>query len=228
MKRNHPYTVNIVPIQYNPENFGSLNFHVPTATTITPEPINHIYHPRMAAPLAHPMWNENTSFIRTLNAAFEISHYNPCNGYRVDSSGLIYNPITSEEASAGVISAMAIGVDTTKDSDRMTTSGTHIINTEDYGMRYVLPSKDGKMLDLGPVEHACVVGNNDRPEGIYVPMCNTKAIADGITILKEFFNIATEGNKDLLAPFEDDEELPAPDYHHDHKCICDDGCKYKK
>lgn len=226
MNRNHPYAVKVVPVQYNPENFGSLNLPTPTATTTAPKPINHIYHPRMA-PLAHPMWNENTSFIRTLNKMFEVSCYNPCNGYHVDSSGLIYDPATSEEASAGVISAVAIGVDTTKDSDRMITSCTHVVNTEDYGLRYVCHTKDGKMLDLGPVEHACIIGNNDRPEGVYVPMCNTKAMADGITMLKEFFKVATEDNKDL-PPFEDDEELPAPDYHHDHKCICGGNCKCKK
>lgn len=226
MKRNHPYVV-ATPMAPNPENFGTLNFPVPTATTVTPEPIYPVYQPRVAAPIGHSMWNENTSFINTLSKMFNVSCYNPSSGYRIDSAGLVYNPATSEEAATGVISAVAAGIDTTKSDDRLITTGTHIINTEDYGLRYVCPTKEGRMLDLGPVEHTCIIGNNNRPEGVYVPLCNTKAMADGITILKDFFDVATEGDKDLL-PFEDADELPAPDYHHEHKCKCGGNCKCKK
>lgn len=222
MKRNYPYTFHHAP---NPENFGKLNHPVPVTTSITPTPIKH-YQPKVA-PVSHPMWNENTYFINTLEKMFRVNGYDPINGYSIDSDGLIYAPTTGEEATAGVISAMAIGVDTTKNDDRLTTGSTHIINTEDYGLRYVCPTKDGRMLDLGPVEHACIVGNNTRPEGIYVPICNTKAMADGITMLKEFFNKATEDDRDLI-PFEDCEKLPAPDYNkHEHKCSCGGNCKSK-
>lgn len=186
-KRNHPY--------YNTD--AAIAHHQPTpAPTPVPFSNNPFYQPRIADPI-NSRWMENEKRTIFLAEMYKRDTYNRGMGYAIDDVGYIYSPETGDEAMCGVISAQVIASQTDKDCKTCMVAPTNIVNTEDCGLRYVQVSETGHVLDLGPVEHTCVIGNINRPEGIYVPTCNTKAMADGITLLNELYRISTEDDRDL-------------------------------
>ena len=216
-KRNHPYFNPIVeekkPI--NQQNVVACN---------NVQPVE--YEPRMAQPWS-PKWIDNQNYVKALGEAMKHSAYLPEHGYCIDNKGYIWDPTSENEARAGVIAGIAIASDV-NDPNMVITGRTHIINTEDCGLRHVHMNEHGFAVDLGPVENTCIIGNIDRPEGVYVPMCNTRAIADGIVFLNKVMEESIENNADLVdtkakalpsAPFEDE--------HHECACACGGKCKCK-
>lgn len=192
-KRNHPYYNQITPTSPN----QSVAVHKQNDVPFAPAPFEPFYNPRIANP-AQPRWmaNENKTFF--FAEMFARDAYHRGLGYNIDGYGYIYHPETGNEACGGIISAEVVGSysDESK-NDKIQIAPTHIVNTEDYGLRYAQYTERGEVLDLGPVEHACILGNIDRPEGVFVPTCNTKAMADGMHLLNEMFKIATKDDQDL-------------------------------
>ena len=242
MNRNHPYFAKQIPAPIpKQEDFDELPFEVPSATEPYPAPV---YNPEIA-PLHRPMWMNNEYGIPVLGSLFQNHCYDKNKGYHIDNEGLIYDPTTSKDARTGIISAMAVGIDSKNPNgnNNVICANTHIINTEDAGLRYVHYNSAGEVVDVGPVEHVCIIGNTNRPEGIYIPMCNTKAMADGSMFLEEMIAIATKNDEDL-PPFEEDILQPVVEdlsngvsnvcnddhhsKHHIHKCKCGGKCKCHK
>lgn len=203
------------------------------------------YTPRVISTV--PMWKEfKDRMIKDKNDLFATNFVSPYNGYYVDDEfGTIRNISDDNKSHGGILAATIMDVD--PDAIVHTAPAT-IINTEDAGLRYVQCSKDGSMMDMGPVESVCLVGNHNRPEGIYVPIYNTKAVADSIVILQEYFDQVTKDDVDI-PPYEDAamEAFVAPEVdfkyiappaelteHHEHdnshngNCKCGGNCKCKK
>ena len=105
-------------------------------------------------------------------------------GYTVDNHGFIVNYDGVANIYDGIIHAMVITPDKNGDVNM---ADVQIINTENAGFRYVT-GKNENMVDAGPVQNVCVVGNRERPEGIYIPTSNLKAVADGIVLMNRFLN----------------------------------------
>lgn len=55
-----------------------------------------------------------------------------------------------------------------------------IVNTINKGFRYAAVDKNGNTIDLGPVIAPCIIGNVNRPEGIYIPVSSREAMTEGI------------------------------------------------
>lgn len=223
MNRNHPYFKSMAPTLLPP---------VPKqVTTPAPAPITPAYVPMMAC-VSHPMWMPKEQEIQCLDTIFEKNNtYGPHRGYEIDGAGFIYTPYTGDDAYGGVIAAHAFDLG---ENGEVRWAPVNIVNTEDAGLRYAFTNKNGCVKDVGPVESACIVGNYDRPEGLYVPMCNTKAMADGMEMLKEMIQIATKDDRDL-PPFDPIEEIPMNALPKNikvdaiipvaHECACGGECK---
>lgn len=192
MNRNHPYFKSMTPVPAPAPN--------PVATpTVAYQPG---YVPVMAC-VANPMWMDKRQEIKCLDTIFEKNNtYDPDTGYMIDGAGFIHNPYVVDDVYGGVIAAHAFDLDI--ENDKVRWAPVNIVNTEDAGLRYAYTNKNGCIKDVGPVESACIIGNYARPEGLYIPTCNTKAMADGMEILKEMIAIATKDDRDL-PPFELDE-----------------------
>lgn len=152
------------------------------------------YIPKMAC-VSKPMWMQNAYRTEFLNSMFSHDCYSRDRGNYIDSTGHVCDD--AGDARSGIIRGMAISIDT-DNHNTLKVGSVNIINTEDAGLRYVHCSKYGTTIDIGPVEHVCVVGNDERPEGIYVPICNTKAMADSIILIDKFLKDATVDDSDLL------------------------------
>ena len=170
----------------------------PSTPTDNPMPVKPIpvnvtsskpYTPIILDP-SKPRWIKNNSVIEKLDKMFMHHGYDMNNGYRIDTYGEV---VDQNFSNAGVISAAAIAYD--EDNGAFDSSFAHIVNTEDAGLRYVHCCESGKMLDLGPVEHTCFLGNCERAEGIYIPLSNTKAMIDGVQILEEIINDVLDDKK---------------------------------
>lgn len=223
MNRNHLYFMNPVPVQAYPQEASPI--------VSNPIPCRSGYLPRLADP-QHPRWFNNQEFVRGLGEVTRMTGYNSkVDGYHIDDGGYIYQPGTGNEGNGGVIAAMAVASEQDGSND-LIVERTHIVNTEDGGLRHVYITKNGSVMDIGPVENTCLIGNIARPEGIYVPLCNTRAMADGAVILENMIKQATENDMDLMpvAELHDDiEELPMGIFEDDHhECSCGGNCKCKK
>lgn len=224
--RNHPYFLNQQPTINKP-----VQVHPNMIVDTYPG-----YNPRLAEPET-PRWFNNQEFVMNIGALTRETGYNSAkDGYRIGEDGYIYQPSTDNDANGGVIAAMAIASEKEYPHD-IIIGRTHIINTEDAGLRHVHINKDGSVMDIGPVESACIVGNIDRPEGIYIPMCNTRAMVDGAVLLDNLIHTSMENDTDVnpnefASTFIVDEiaSLPAAPFEegHHHECSCGGECKCKK
>lgn len=226
--RNHPY--------YNRKGVSTPNPELSQVPIVIHEHVPELHYTPKVVSMRDPKWLPNDHIVEMLNHAHKDDHYSVSEGYVVDKSGLIYHPMTDTDAHGGIIAAMAFARD---DDDNATYAFTHIMNTENAGLRYVVcPADEANMHDLGPVENVCFIGNQDRAEGLYIPLCNTRAIADGINCLENILEDATKNDADLV-PFEDDipftmeppttiemPALPTNSTKKNHKCTC--GGKYSK
>lgn len=225
MNRNHPY-------YGNRANLPTAPFEDQMAANYTPRVIS-----------TTPMWKEfKDRMITDKNDLFSTNFVSPYNGYYVDNEfGIIRNISDDNKSHGGILAATIMDVDS---NAVVHTAPATIVNTEDAGLRYVQCSKDGSMMDIGPVESACLIGNHDRPEGIYVPIYNTKAVADSVVILQEYLEQVTKDDMDI-PPYEDavmaafvtpegDFKYIAPpaelseQYTHKHDSSCGGNCKCKK
>lgn len=190
MNRNHPYFKSMAP--------------APVAKP-TVVPYQPGYVPIMAC-VENPMWMDKRQEIQCLDAIFAKNNtYDPNTGYEIDGAGFIHNPYVCDDVYGGVIAAHVFDLD---ENNGVRWAPVNIVNTEDAGLRYAYTNKHGCVKDVGPVESACIIGNYARPEGLYIPTCNTKAMADGMEMLKEMIQIATKDDRDL-PPFEPYDEIPA-------------------
>ena len=189
--RKHPYYNKPVVVEAKP-----LQPNVPQPTIGTCPA--HMYHPTVLD-LKHPQWLPTYDTVDKLGLVSKVDNYHKStDGYAIDRDGLIFDPIKLDEAHGGIITALACGRD---DDGETNSTYTNIVNTEDAGLRYAHCREDGTVLDMGPVQNMCFVGNRNRAEGMYVPLSNTRAVADALCALENFLDAATENDADL-EPFE--------------------------
>ena len=197
MKNNHPVVKAYFDAQpkgefshmNNDESSNLQNIHTPCE-----------YRPRVVD-MHNPRWIENANKISFLEEMFKRDFYNSKNSYNTNNEGTIEASCHSQ--SNGVLRAAPFVIDT-ENGDRMDYAFANIINTENAGLRYVHFTESGNKLDMGPVDHPCFIGNEQRAEGLYIPLSNTKAIADGILILDELFDRTVTKNPSSI----DIDELP--------------------
>lgn len=145
-----------------------------------------------------PVWIEDESVLDILETSFNVTEYSPKMGHFVTGNGGIINARSG--SAPGVISAMALDYDA--NNDKMRAAPAYIVNTENFGLCYTGITKDGVMVDLGPVINTCIVGNVVKPEGIYIPLGNTKAMADGLHIIQREMDRRIESGKGMKSCFE--------------------------
>lgn len=225
-KRNHPYFHSVAEANSVTTSTGGPYIPVKSEAQHPMEP--YPYTPRMAQ-LLSPRWIDNQNYVEYLSEMIHQTGYKKDTGYHIDDHGYLYSPATGDEACGGLIAGMAV-VSDKETSSELITGRTHIMNTEDCGLRHVHMTKNGMAMDLGPVETTCFIGNINRPEGIYVPMCNTRAMADGITILTNLLEEATANDADLpkldLVDMTNSPASPVPFKDDDHhECACGGACK---
>lgn len=218
MNRNHPYFKNnpmltSSPSTHTPDVIANKD-NVPAILTTPTTPLP-MYQPRMVDP-KNPKWNNDDTILNKLNFAFEDNSYSSDFGYKIDGIGQVYDEYENLHAGPGVITALSI----VSDGNNVDAVPAHIVNTEDAGLRYVRFCNDGTVADLGPVEQTCLIGNVERAEGLYVPMCNTKSMADAAHLLGVMIKESTMNNRDLPSI----EECTVNDTH-DHECSCGGSCK---
>ena len=190
-KRNHPYYAmhNAAPVEETQNIVPAYPSNVEATPYVK-------YKPRSTTPWS-PRWINNQDFVDNLANFKSNEFYNPNTyGYHVDGIGYLHNDADPTcEARGGAIAAVAIASDV-EDPNNIIASKTILMNTEDYGLRHVIFT-DNFVKDFGPVESTCIIGNIDRPEGVYVPMCNTRAMADGIILLEQLLSGATKDDADM-------------------------------
>ena len=155
---------------------------IPTHQSIYPTRPANGYIP-IVVDAKNPNWIEDESTMLDIVNKFKPVKITEEDGYIVDDYGFItsrYGDISS--VYDGIIHAMVI----TPDDDGAMLAHTQIMNTENGGFRHVT-NVNGNMADSGPVQNVCLVGNYDRPEGLYIPLCNLKAVADGVVLLESYF-----------------------------------------
>ena len=173
---NHPYFKEIIRAN---ETLSSHDVPQP-ACPIVP---NSHYIPKVVDH-RNPVWIEDESAMLEVINSFRAVKLCDNDGYTVDNHGFIVNYDGEANIYDGIIHAMVIAPDKNGDVNM---ADVQIINTENAGFRYVT-GKNENMVDAGPVQNVCVVGNRERPEGIYIPTSNLKAVADGIVLMNRFLN----------------------------------------
>lgn len=158
----------------------------PVTRHLNENALQHRYVPEVVHP-NRPTWIDNSESIPMLKQLFERQCYDKSEGFTVNDSQYV----TPNGENAGIIAAAAMYSD---ENGKIDYSFANIVNTENAGLRYVHCCESGKLIDLGPVDHACFIGNNERPEGLYIPMHNMKAMYDGADLLSDM--IVTAMNKD--------------------------------
>ena len=208
----HPYFTNRTPINHyeaNPPIESENSISTPYSDEVmhyTPKVVDGM--------LTNPVWNETSpNHCEVISGLFNKMH--PIDGYRVDKDCKIVSDPSS--IYNGYISAMGVVIG----ADGNKTYPTHIVNTEDAGLRMVSFDAGGyDPLDIGPVEDVMIIGNHARPEGIYVPLCNMKAIADAAVVIdKELKKYEQSLNDNMLAA--NDTKL----IEEAHECKCGGNCQ---
>ena len=181
------------------------------------------YRPDVLIP-NHTIWQNSDDLFMDIIAE-EFVQYKRVDGYYVDVDSRIcrHNTVNNK----GLIAADVLQSTEQTDADHLNfkCAPAIIVNTENAGFRYVRKDPNGNVLyDIGPVTDACIVGNIDRPEGLYVPFGNARAMADAIIILDnrlaKFEGIA--GVSELVA----NEIIAKPkQLPESHECKCGGNCK---
>lgn len=158
--------------------------------------------------MKHPAWIESDPDLCYVKGQL-FNFKRPEDGYRIDVDSCIIHPANS--IFNGMIAAQVVQ----HNPDGFTGYPTYITMTEDAGLREVHFNKNGIPVDDGPVQDVCFIGNDNRPEGLYVPMSNGKAMADAVLILKH----RMEYYENML--MKDLSEVSLPEAH---ECNCDGKC----
>lgn len=194
------------PYKY-PVNFPAMSDHS-IAGRYTPSVVDHM--------LSNPTWIEADPYLSEAIAR-NFNFMNKLDGYHIDiDSRIVHDPAAVFN---GYMCAQAFQLG----QEAPITYPTYIVNTKDAGLRMVTFAPDGFPMDNGPVEDVMIVGNETRPEGIYVPFCNAKAMADAAFLLgKELEHyennlIETLNNEVKSLPEATSEEV--------YVCKCGGNCK---
>lgn len=138
-------------------------------------------------------WRNNVDYLKDLAVlaeAVEPDAIHADSGYCIGRGGKIELVSDNGTQLPGVICGMAVASAFDGKEAGFIDLPVAIINTEDAGFRYVNPNQNGSYTDIGPVDHACIVGNVNRAEGLYVPLNNLKAMADGKAMLTNMIDNA--------------------------------------
>ena len=130
--------------------------------------------PAIVGELKSIWYNKNTAL---MNSVLEENGFINCYNGDIRSLG---NGMYS-----GFIPAISFSYDHYK-SYPLTSSPAFLVNTINNGMRFVGISDDGGALDYGPVTVPCITGNSQRPEGLYVPLTDMKAVFDAQVFLHNY------------------------------------------
>ena len=171
----HPYFTNGMTVN----GHGASPINCENAIAVPCNNMESHYSPAVVdSMLKEPVWT-NTSPERCEIVAGFFNRMNAMDGYRVGEN---CNKIVTNHASMynGYISAMGVVIG----DNGNTAYPTYIVNTENAGLRMVSFDENGyDPMDIGPVEDMMIIGNDARPEGIYVPLCNMKAVADAAVVI---------------------------------------------
>lgn len=63
-----------------------------------------------------------------------------------------------------------------------------IVNTLNEGFVYATVNEKNEMEAIGPVVTPCIIGNSQKPHGIYIPMNNRTALETGIGVALDYLN----------------------------------------
>ena len=112
------------------------------------------------------------------------------------------NPIVS-----GFIPGVSISCEDENNDANIIEGPVLICNTINEGFRFCTPTKDkSSTKDLGPVNTACMIGNNKGSKSILIPIESKKAVTDGIKILELCLSMHKdlENGIELCEEYEDD------------------------
>ena len=164
----------------------------------TPVEIAYIERPTpdyipMVVNTDRPTWIDDAETVAVIANKFKAIKMNEFDGYHVNDCGVVVSERGDDYNHAGIIHGMIVDLD----GDNGSLNRVQLVNTENAGFRYVT-NQNGNMTDMGPVHNVCIVGNYERPEGLYVPLYNLNAIDDAITILDAYYNSnILENTKDV-------------------------------
>lgn len=176
------------------------------------------YVPTVVDPmLSNPIWMQGDPYLCEAIAG-RFNHMIPSAGYTVDIDGRICCNNFDAANVNGFICAQAIQLH----DDGIIGYPTYVVNTADAGLRMVVLNEEGKCpMDNGPVEDMMIFGNEKRPEGIYVPFCNAKAMADAVFLITSDLS---NYEHQLISDLNDAASKRIPEAH---KCKCGGNCKCK-
>lgn len=174
----------------------------------------------------HMIWEDPNSFFMDA-VSKEFNPYNTVDGYTVDVDSRICKQMGAAPNVGGMIAATIMQPETSNilNDLKFNCAPVIIVNTENAGLRYVRKDPNSSMMyDIGPVTDMCIVGNKERPEGVYVPFNNARAMADAIAVLDNelasFEGIATV--TEVIA--NEFKRLPSST-EEKHECTCGGNCK---
>lgn len=159
---------------------------------------------------------DDTSYLETVSSLWNGAPRHQ--GYFVNKGCMIET--VEAPIHPGIISAMPfITIENANGGYNFKRGTANVINTENGGFRYVdIDPEDeyyNAMHDFGHVEHACIFGNVDNPDGVYVPLNSRDAMIDGIRFL------------DATIRYIDHNEMMLEETEHEHKCSCGGHCNGK-
>lgn len=166
--------------------------------------------------------DKEESFHRLEDRFSDSAPYCNVNGYVVNPVGGI-NPITFEDDLKGIICAKTFISNENPYHTEFDSINTLVVNTENGNFRHISIDDNGNMIDLGHVNHACIFGNVERPDGLYIPL-NQYAINDGVCMLNRFMQeITVELNKGKI--LEENNHCTNGDCDNHRECSCNGNCK---
>lgn len=210
----HPYFTNRTPfINCNETDTATENENAITVPC-TKSVANNYVPVVVDDMLRNPVWNDADPNHCEIIAGF-FNRMSSADGYRVGKdSKIVSGPSAIYN---GYISAKGLVLG---DNGNIMYP-TYIVNTEDAGLRMVSFDKNGyDPLDMGPVEDMMLVGNDARPEGLYVPLCNMKAVADAAVVIGRELERYEQGiiNEELQSNI-------TKMLNESHECKCGGNCQ---
>lgn len=121
-------------------------------------------------------------------------------GYRLDDENHVIRDPDKKVQHPGVFQVMPFIVHY-KDDDKSTLKADFefgaagVVFTSD-GLRNVAVGYDDILYDLCAVNHACFLGNEEKHDGLYIPLNNEDALIDGIFMLHSIYLSAHNDKKD--------------------------------
>lgn len=197
---NHPYFKKNIPAI------------IPMTSNPTDRKLPSVYHPELVD-MHKPSWSDGGDRIAKIAKTFTSVRFDDFDGCFVGPDGDICNSVIDDKVKDNVIHAVII-TPNVSDDEEVELTNVQLINTQNAGFRYVT-NVDNRIMDLGPVKDTCIVGNYYRPEGMYVPLSNLKAVADAAVLLSTFIENQIIANNTNDIGYSEDEMnrnfIPDPD-----------------